>query len=121
MSLLSGLGRNRGQQQPQRRQRQQLRQSIIRQADAAAMPDAGEPSVAQSAEESSPALADGSASMASSVFNLAKAIMGAGSIALPGSVVSIGDVKSAVWPVSIILFVMGGMSAYSFSIIGSEV
>lgn len=58
--------------------------------------------------------------MASSTFNLAKGIMGAGAIALPGSVSAIGDVKSAVWPTFAILVVMGCFSAYTFSMIGAE-
>jgi sodium-coupled neutral amino acid transporter 11 len=59
-------------------------------------------------------------SKAVSIFNLAKGIMGAGAISLPGSISAIGDVKAAIAPAVTILGVMGFLSAYSFSMIGQE-
>jgi len=58
--------------------------------------------------------------MSASTFNLAKNIMGAGSISLPGSIAAIGDVKGAIAPSVAILSVMGSLSAYTFSMIAKE-
>jgi len=46
--------------------------------------------------------------------------MGAGSISLPAAIASIGDTKGAILPAIGILFVMGALSAFTFSVIGKE-
>jgi amino acid permease len=61
-----------------------------------------------------------SSSIPKSTFNLAKNIMGAGAISLPGSITALGDVKGAIFPALGILIIMGILSACTFSIIGLE-
>eukprot|EP01035_Chromulina_nebulosa_P026613 gene26613-34860_t len=60
----------------------------------------------------------GDATIATSTFNLAKSIIGAGVLSLPSGVAFYSDSPTALIPASIITIVMGLVSAYSFSIIG---
>jgi hypothetical protein len=60
----------------------------------------------------------GQASLASSTFNLAKSIVGAGVLSLPAGVAFFSDSPSALLPASIICAVFGIVAAYSFSSIG---
>ena len=57
--------------------------------------------------------------MASSVFNLAKAIVGCGVLSLPSGIAFFSDAPTAVLPASIVCAAMGIISAYSFSVLGS--
>ena len=56
--------------------------------------------------------------MKSSTFNLIKACVGSGVLSLPAGVAAFGDVPSAIVPASILMGLLGTMSAYSFYIIG---
>lgn len=65
-----------------------------------------------------PKIKGGEASVASSVFNLAKAIVGCGVLSLPSGIAFFSDAPTAVVPASIVCTAMGMMAAYAFSIIG---
>eukprot|EP01038_Epipyxis_sp_PR26KG_P006856 gene6856-9390_t len=60
----------------------------------------------------------GTSTTATSIFNLAKTILGAGVLSLPYGVASFSDDVNALYPASIMLVIMGLLSAYSFSSIG---
>jgi amino acid permease len=60
----------------------------------------------------------GEATVASSTFNLAKSIIGAGVLSLPSGIAFFADQPAAVIPASIICAVMGLVAAYTFSLIG---
>ena len=60
----------------------------------------------------------GDASVATSTFNLAKSIVGAGVLSLPSGIAFFSDSKTGLLPASIICTVMGIVSAYAFSLIG---
>lgn len=60
----------------------------------------------------------GDASIATSTFNLAKSIIGAGVLSLPSGVAFFSDEPLALVPASIITTIMGLLAAYSFSLIG---
>lgn len=59
----------------------------------------------------------GEAGIATSTFNLAKSIIGAGVLSLPSGVAFFADEKAALIPSSIICIVFGLIAAYSFSLI----
>jgi amino acid permease len=61
---------------------------------------------------------DGKQGIAASTFSLVKACVGSGVLALPAGVAAIGDVSAALVPASMVMFVLGGLSAYSFYMIG---
>jgi len=61
---------------------------------------------------------DGSSDVPTSVFNLAKTILGAGVLSLPSGVAAFSDQKSGLVPASALLLAMGIISAYSFASIG---
>eukprot|EP00981_Chlorochromonas_danica_P013091 scaffold5788_cov159-Ochromonas_danica.AAC.7 len=67
---------------------------------------------------STPALSGGSATIAASVFNLAKTIIGAGVLSLPYGIAAFTDSKAALAPAIALLVVMGAISAYGYSSIG---
>lgn len=67
---------------------------------------------------SAPAIKGGESSVASSVFNLAKAIVGCGVLSLPSGIAFFSDAPAAVLPASAVCASMGVMAAYCFSIIG---
>lgn len=60
----------------------------------------------------------GSSSVSSSIFNLAKCILGAGILSLPSGVARFSYDTSGLVPSSVLLAIMGLMSAYSFQSIG---
>lgn len=60
----------------------------------------------------------GSSTISTSVFNLAKTILGAGVLSLPFGVAAFTDSPQGLIPAAILLVLMGIMSAYSFSSIG---
>jgi len=60
----------------------------------------------------------GDATIASSTFNLAKSIVGAGVLSLPSGIAFFADSPSAIVPASIMCAAMGLVSAYTFSMIG---
>jgi len=60
----------------------------------------------------------GDATVATSTFNLAKSIIGAGVLSLPSGVAFFSDSPMALLPASAILTVMGLVAAYTFSLIG---
>eukprot|EP01041_Mallomonas_annulata_P008120 gene8120-16664_t len=62
--------------------------------------------------------ADTGASIATSTFNLAKSIVGAGVLSLPSAVAFFSDDKLALIPSGILCTIFGLISAYSFSLIG---
>lgn len=72
------------------------------------------------AAESTPSKKGGEASIASSTFNLAKSIIGAGVLSLPSGVAFFADDPAAAIPASIICATMGLLSAYTFSLIGKS-
>ncbi len=61
----------------------------------------------------------GSSSIQTSTLNLAKTIVGAGMLSLPSGVALVSNTPSALLPASILLVVMGVVSAYTFSSIGA--
>ena len=60
----------------------------------------------------------GTSDVPTSVFNLAKTILGAGVLSLPSGVAAFSDDLSGLAPASALLVVMGIISAYSFASIG---
>ena len=56
--------------------------------------------------------------MASTTFNIAKSIIGAGVLSLPSGVAFFADQPRALIPASIMTAVMGVVAAYSYSLIG---
>lgn len=60
----------------------------------------------------------GTATVGSSIFNLAKCILGAGILSLPSGVARFSHDTSGLVPSSVLLAIMGLMSAYSFQSIG---
>eukprot|EP00980_Cylindrotheca_fusiformis_P004281 scaffold918_cov126-Cylindrotheca_fusiformis.AAC.60 len=62
---------------------------------------------------------DGSATISNEVFNLVKSIIGAGVLSLPaGIVAAFGNTPStALIPSTMLILIMGGISAYTFSLI----
>jgi len=63
-------------------------------------------------------VAIGGSDSASSIFNLAKSILGAGILSLPAGIASFSDEKSALGFGSVLLLYMAIVSAYTFSSIG---
>jgi hypothetical protein len=61
----------------------------------------------------------GDATISTSIFNLAKSVIGAGVLSLPSGVAFFADESSALLPSSIICAVFGLIAAYSFSSIGN--
>ena len=76
------------------------------------------PDAAIVAQSSVPKARGGDATIATSTFNLAKSIIGAGVLSLPSGVAFFSDAPLALLPATAILTVMGLLSAYTFSIIG---
>jgi len=61
---------------------------------------------------------EGTASIPNEVFNLVKGIVGAGVLSLPYGIAVYGNAPSAVLPATLIICVMGLISAYTFGLIG---
>mmetsp|Transcript_6866 Transcript_6866/g.10022 ORF Transcript_6866/g.10022 Transcript_6866/m.10022 type:complete len:465 (-) Transcript_6866:116-1510(-) len=60
----------------------------------------------------------GTATIPSTVFNLVKSIAGAGVLSLPAGIAAFGNSPSALVPATILIALMGGVSAYTFALIG---
>lgn len=60
----------------------------------------------------------GSATILQEVFNLVKAIVGAGVLALPAGIASFGNAPSAMVPAVALITVIGILSGYGFALIG---
>lgn len=61
---------------------------------------------------------DGEATIPNEVFNLVKGIVGSGVLSLPYGIAVYGNAPSAVLPASILITIMGLISAYTFGLIG---
>jgi len=68
--------------------------------------------------ESPSASGTGTATIPTEIFNLVKSIVGAGVLSLPAGIAAFGNAPSAVLPASILIAVIGAISAYGFSLIG---
>ena len=65
-----------------------------------------------------PILGQGTASIPSHVFNLVKAIVGAGVLTLPAGIATYGNAPSAAWPAVLLIIAIGSLSGYGFALIG---
>lgn len=65
-----------------------------------------------------PKVGGGTATIPSEVFNLVKAIVGAGALSLPVGVAAFGNAPSAVIPAVCLIIIMGALSANGFATIG---
>mmetsp|Transcript_14403 Transcript_14403/g.20423 ORF Transcript_14403/g.20423 Transcript_14403/m.20423 type:complete len:501 (+) Transcript_14403:59-1561(+) len=71
------------------------------------------------AAESTPSTSGtGTATMPNEIFNLVKSIVGAGVLSLPAGIAAFGNAPSAVIPAVALICIIGGFSAYGFSLIG---
>ena len=61
---------------------------------------------------------DDKTSLSASTFNLIKACVGSGVLALPAGVAAFADSKQALLPASAMVVGLGGLSAYSFAMLG---
>ena len=60
----------------------------------------------------------GTATIPDEVFNLIKAIVGAGVLTLPSGIAAFANAPSAIVPANILIVVLGALSAYGFGLIG---
>ena len=60
----------------------------------------------------------GTATIPNEIFNLVKSIVGAGVLSLPAGIAAFGNAPSAVLPAVLLICIIGGFSAYGFSLIG---
>ena len=60
----------------------------------------------------------GEGTMSALTFNLVKSIVGAGVLSLPAGIAAFGNAPSAIIPAVALITAFGGLSAYSFSLIG---
>ena len=60
----------------------------------------------------------GEGTMSALTFNLVKSIVGAGVLSLPAGIAAFGNAPSAIVPAVALITAFGGLSAYSFSLIG---
>lgn len=67
---------------------------------------------------SSGASSGGQASVTEEIFNLVKAIVGAGVLSLPAGIAAFGNAPSAVVPAVALIVVIGMLSGYGFGLIG---
>lgn len=70
------------------------------------------------AADAKPKKKGGEATIATSTFNLAKSIVGAGVLSLPSGIAFFADEPAAIIPASLMCAIMGIVSAYSFNLIG---
>jgi len=63
-------------------------------------------------------IGDGTATIPNEAFNLVKGIVGAGVLSLPYGIAVYGNAPGAVLPASILISIMGLISAYTFGVIG---
>jgi hypothetical protein len=75
---------------------------------------------AESEISSSPVVGTGTgtATIPNEVFNLVKSIVGAGVLSLPAGIAAFGNAPSAIFPAVALISIIGGFSAYGFSLIG---
>ena len=59
----------------------------------------------------------GTATIPDEIFNLVKSIIGAGVLSLPAGIAAFGNAPSAILPSSVLIAIMGIISAYTFSMI----
>jgi amino acid permease len=59
----------------------------------------------------------GTASIPNEIFNLVKSIIGAGVLSLPAGIAAFGNAPSALLPATVLIAIMGTISAYTFSMI----
>lgn len=71
-----------------------------------------------SEHETLPKPSGGTATIATSTFNLAKSVIGAGVLSLPSGVAFLADEPSALVPAAALCTLFGIVAAYSFSVIG---
>jgi amino acid permease len=64
------------------------------------------------------AVGSGTATVASEIFNLVKAIVGVGVLSLPAGIAAFGDAPSALVPALALIAIIGVLSGYGFAIIG---
>jgi len=72
----------------------------------------------EDAESTTTVSGTGTATMANEIFNLVKSIVGAGVLSLPAGIAAFGNAPSAVLPAVALICIIGGFSAYGFSLIG---
>jgi amino acid permease len=60
---------------------------------------------------------EGTATIPNEVFNLVKSIVGAGVLSLPAGIAAFGNAPSALLPATALITLIGGISAYTFSLI----
>jgi len=60
----------------------------------------------------------GTATVTNEIFNLVKAIVGAGVLSLPAGIAAFGNAPSATLPANALIIIIGAFSAYGFSLIG---
>jgi sodium-coupled neutral amino acid transporter 11 len=92
--------------------------SALQLADSPVQPISAMKSSELVAAASSDKVLGGTATISSSVFNLAKSIVGAGVLSLPSGVAFFSDSPAALVPAGALTLVMGALAAYSFSLIG---
>lgn len=61
---------------------------------------------------------DGTATILNEMMNLVKNIVGSGGLSLPAGIAVYGNHPSAIYPAVAVIFVMGILNAYSFSLLG---
>lgn len=66
----------------------------------------------------SPGAGSGTATIPQEIFNLVKAIVGAGVLTLPAGIAAFGNAPSAAIPAVVLIAVIGALSAYGFGLIG---
>ena len=71
-----------------------------------------------SEEAAVPSTGTGTATIPNEIFNLVKSIVGAGVLSLPAGIAAFGNAPSAVLPAVALICIIGGFSAYGFSLIG---
>eukprot|EP00566_Odontella_aurita_P025429 CAMPEP_0113538990 /NCGR_PEP_ID=MMETSP0015_2-20120614/7673_1 /TAXON_ID=2838 /ORGANISM="Odontella" /LENGTH=124 /DNA_ID=CAMNT_0000438627 /DNA_START=230 /DNA_END=601 /DNA_ORIENTATION=- /assembly_acc=CAM_ASM_000160 len=59
----------------------------------------------------------GTATIPSEIFNLVKSIVGVGVLSLPAGIAAFGNSPTAVIPAAALVALIGGLSAYTFSMI----
>ena len=82
------------------------------------MADNEEASVKEDSSSTSTSTGGGTATIPNEIFNLVKSIVGAGVLSLPAGIAAFGNAPSAVLPAVALICIIGGFSAYGFSLIG---
>lgn len=87
-------------------------------SDAAVSADTTPPKPQPSAASLSGTEQGGGATVTQLIFNLVKGIVGAGVLSLPAGIAAFASAPSGVVPAVALISIIGGMSAYSFALIG---